>query len=131
MLAALPPGDDPITNEQRARADRQLGAVASAQGDMITARAHFTSARDALAPYAKDYPDLAARWSLYDEAVGVAAMRQGEIDNCLVMTNSDRCLFPLREGGRHHDIGGRRRGASTCSSSSPIASPPTSRRAGC
>ena len=33
-------------------------------------------------------------------------MRQGEIDNCLVMTNSDRCLFPLREGGRHHDIAG-------------------------
>ena len=33
-------------------------------------------------------------------------MRQGEIDNCLVMTNSDRCLFPLRAGGRHHDIAG-------------------------
>ena len=106
MLAALPPGDDPITNEKRASAHRYLGAVASAQGDMVTARAHFTSARDALAPYAKDYPDLAKRWSLYDEAVGVAAMRQGEIDNCLVMTNSDRCLFPLREGGRHHDLAG-------------------------
>ena len=106
MLAALPPGDDPITNEKRASAHRYLGAVASAQGDMVTARAHFTSARDALAPYAKDYPDLATRWSLYDEAVGVAAMRQGEIDNCLVMTNSDRCLFPLREGGRHHDLAG-------------------------
>ena len=106
MLAALPPGDDPITNEKRAGAHRYLGAVASAQGDMVTARAHFTSARDALAPYAKDYADLAKRWSLYDEAVGVAAMRQGEIDNCLVMTNSDRCLFPLREGGRHHDLAG-------------------------
>jgi hypothetical protein len=106
LLSALPPGDDPITNEKRASAQRYLGAVASAQGDMVTARAHFTSARDALAPYAKDYPDLAKRWSLYDEAVGVAAMRQGEIDNCLVMTNSDRCLFPLREGGRHHDLAG-------------------------
>ena len=106
LLAALPPGDDPITNEKRANAYRQLGAVASAQGDMVTARRHFTAARDALAPYAADYPDLAKRWSLFDEAVGVAAMRQGEIDNCLVMTNSDRCLFPLREGGRHHDIAG-------------------------
>ena len=36
-------------------------------------------------------------------------MRQGEIDNCLVMTGSDRCLFPVREGGRHHDLDGRRR----------------------
>jgi len=100
VLAALPAGDDPITNEKRANAYRQLGAVASAQGDMVTARRHFTAARDALAAYKADYPDLARRWSLFDEAVGVAAMRQGEIDNCLVMTSSDRCLFPLREGGR-------------------------------
>ncbi|MEO5823885.1 MAG: CRTAC1 family protein [Vicinamibacteraceae bacterium] len=106
MLAALPPGDDPITNEKRANAWRQLGAVASAQGDMVTARRHFTAARDALAAYATDYPDLGKRWSLFDEAVGVAAMRQGEIDNCLVMTGSDRCLFPVRDGGRHHDLKG-------------------------
>src|SRR6185503_13039060 len=104
LLAPLPPGADPITNERRANAERYLGAVASATGDMVTARKHFAAARNALAPYAKDYPDLAKRWSLFDEAEGVAAMRQGEIDNCLVMTNSDRCLFPLREGGRHHDI---------------------------
>jgi len=106
LLAALPAGDDPITNEKRANAYRHLGAVASAQGDMVTARRHFTAARDALAPYAADYPDLAKRWSLFDEAVGIAAMRQGEIDNCLVMTGSDRCLFPVREGGRHHDLKG-------------------------
>ena len=41
VLAALPPGDDPITNEKRANAYRHLGAVASAQGDMVTARRHF------------------------------------------------------------------------------------------
>jgi hypothetical protein len=106
LLAALPAGDDPITNEKRANAYRHLGAVASAQGDMVTARRHFTVARDALVPYAADYPDLAKRWSLFDEAVGIAAMRQGEIDNCLVMTGSDRCLFPVPEGGRHHDLKG-------------------------
>jgi hypothetical protein len=106
LLAALPAGDDPITNEKRANAYRHLGAVASAQGDMVAARRQFTAARDALAPYTADYPDLARRWSLFDEAVGIAAMRQGEIDNCLVMTGSDRCLFPVREGGRHHDLKG-------------------------
>ena len=106
LLAALPPGDDPITNERRANAYRHLGAVASAQGDMVTARRHFAAARDALAPFKTDYPDLARRWSLFDEAEGIAAMRQGEIDNCLVMTGSDRCLFPVREGGRHHDLAG-------------------------
>jgi hypothetical protein len=107
-LAALPPGVDPITNEQRANAHRILGAVASAQGDMALARTHFTAAREALQPFAADYPDLATRWSLYDAAVGVAALRQGEIDNCLVMTGSDRCLFPVRDGGRHHDLAGAR-----------------------
>jgi hypothetical protein len=106
LLAAQPPGDDPITNERRAGAYRILGAVASAQGDMVAARAHLTAARDALQPFVADYPDLARRWSLYDGAVGVAAMRQGEIDNCLVMTGSDRCLFPVRAGGRHHDLAG-------------------------
>ena len=35
-------------------------------------------------------------------------MRQGEIDNCLVMTNPDRCLFPLRQGGVHHASPARR-----------------------
>ena len=74
VLAALPPGDDPITNEKRANAYRHLGAVASAQGDMVTARRHFTAARDALG-HAAGYPDLAKRWSLFDEAVGIAAMR--------------------------------------------------------
>jgi hypothetical protein len=106
LLAALPAGNDPITDEKRAAAYRYLGAVASAQGDMLTARTHFTAARDALEPYRADYPDLALRWSLFDGAVAVAALRQGEIDNCLVMTGSDRCLFPVREGGRHHDLAG-------------------------
>ena len=83
-----------------------LGVVASFRGDMKAALGHFTAARDALAPYAPDYPDLATRWRVFDEATGIAAMRQGEIDNCLVMTGSDRCLFPLRPEGRHRDMAG-------------------------
>ncbi len=106
QLAELLPGDDPITNDRRASLQRVLGAVASSEGDMVKARAHFDAARAALAPFAADYADLGRKWSLYDEAVGVAAMRQGEIDNCLVMTGSDRCLFPVRDGGRHHDLAG-------------------------
>ena len=28
-------------------------------------------------------------------------MRMGEVQNCAVMHNADRCLLPIREGGVH------------------------------
>ena len=43
------------------------------------------------------------------EALGVANLRRGEIDNCLIMSSPDRCLFPLRPGGVHHNPEGARR----------------------
>jgi hypothetical protein len=105
-LRDQPPGNDPITDDRRAAAHRLLGVAASFKGDMKTALDRFGAARDALAPYASDYPDLAERWRVLDEATGIASLRQGEIDNCLVLTGSDRCLFPLRPGGRHRMLAG-------------------------
>ena len=66
---------------------------------MDTAARQFGAARDLLAALVGDYPDLRPRLLALDEAVGVAHMRQGEIDNCLVNPSADRCLFPLRPGG--------------------------------
>ncbi len=106
-LRALPAGRDPITDEQRATLHRQLGAVASFQGDMATARQEFDAGREALAPYTKDYADLQAKSRALDEAAAIAALRQGEIENCLAMPGStDRCIFPLRPGGVHHHTAG-------------------------
>jgi hypothetical protein len=105
-LRSLPVGRDPVTDEQRAALERRLGAVASFTGDMKLALRHFEAGRDALTPYVKDYADLRMRWLSLEEAAGVASLRQGEIDNCLVAPNADRCLFPLRPGGRHHHPAG-------------------------
>jgi hypothetical protein len=105
-LRALPDGRDPITDERRAVLYRQLGAVASFEGDMAEALKQFDAGREALAPYPKEYPDLAAKWLALEEAAAVASLRQGEIENCLVMPGADRCIFPLRPGGVHHHLAG-------------------------
>jgi hypothetical protein len=99
-------GRDPITDDRRATLHRQLGAIASFEGDTATAGAQFRAAADALAPYVSDYPDLRTKWLALEEAVGVAALRQGEIENCLAMPNADRCIFPLRAGGVHQRTAG-------------------------
>jgi hypothetical protein len=105
-LHALPPGRDPITDERRAALYRQLGAVASFEGDTATAGAHFHAASDALAPYVTDYADLRTKWIAAEEATAVASLRQGEIENCMVMASADRCIFPLRPGGIHRQTAG-------------------------
>jgi hypothetical protein len=102
QLRELGDWSDPITDEKRASQRRILGAVASFEGDMQGAAREFGAARDLLAPHVADYPDLRPRHLELEEVVGVAHMRRGEVDNCLVNPSADRCLFPLRPGGRHH-----------------------------
>ena len=54
-------------------------------------------------------PDLQPKYLVLLEALGVANLRRGEIDNCLIMSSPDRCLFPLRPGGVHRNPEGARR----------------------
>jgi hypothetical protein len=95
-------GRDPITDARRAELERYLGAVSMFSGDVEAAIAHFERGRAALAPYLEDYPDLRGKANALAEVLGVAHLRRGEADNCLVNPGSDRCLFPLRPGGIHH-----------------------------
>ncbi len=39
---------------------------------------------------------------MLEETYGIGNMRKGEVENCLVMSSQDRCVFPLRPGGVHH-----------------------------
>jgi hypothetical protein len=64
------------------------------------------AARQALAPHVESYPDLLPSFMGLQEALGVAYMRQAEVQNCLVNPGADRCLFPLRPGGIHHRTAG-------------------------
>jgi hypothetical protein len=105
-LRKLGDWDDPFTVETRAKLHRVLGSVASFEGKMDMAATEFDAGRQALAPSIAEYPDLKPRLLELLEAAGVASMRQGEMDNCLVNPNADRCLFPLRPGGIHHQARG-------------------------
>jgi hypothetical protein len=99
--------EDPVTVEKRAELHRVLGSVASFEGRMDAAATEFDRGREALASSLAEYPDLRPQFLDLLEAAGVASMRQGEVDNCMVNSSADRCLFPLRPGGYH----GRPRGA--------------------
>jgi hypothetical protein len=101
QLRSLVPGDDPYTAERQAVFERFLGSVASFTGDVDTAVAHFQSGRDAVSRVLPDAPSLNPRYLAMELALGVGHLRQGETANCLVMGNADRCIFPLRPGGRH------------------------------
>ena len=101
-LRSFGSGRDPITDARRADLERYLGAIAMFGGDTETAGAHFERGRAALAPYLADYPDLRARANALAEVSGIAHLRSGEAENCLVNPGTDRCIFPLRAGGIHH-----------------------------
>ena len=98
--------NDPVSNEQRAFQLRRLGSVATYVGDIEKALDHFRAGRDALAEWVKEYPDLRPRYLAYQEILAITYLRRGEVDNCLAMPGSDRCLFPLRPGGVHQHQSG-------------------------
>jgi hypothetical protein len=100
-LSAIGTEQDPVSNERRATAERYLAAISTYVGDVDGAILHFTSARDAIVPWVADYPDLKPRLLGLMESLGVAHLRRGEVQNCLIMSSPDRCVFPLRSGGVH------------------------------
>lgn len=102
-LRGLPPGRDPVTDERRAVLQRQLGAIASFDGDVDAATDHFRTGIEALAPYVSDYDDLATASRTLRQALAATTLRRGEIANCLHTAHPDRCLFPLLPGAVHRD----------------------------
>jgi FG-GAP-like repeat/ASPIC and UnbV len=97
---------DPVTDAERARLHRALASVAAFSGDIDAAVRNLEGARQALAPHVPSYPDLLPSFTGLQQALGVAYMRQAEVQNCLVNPGADRCLFPLRPGGIHHRTAG-------------------------
>ena len=94
--------DDPGTSARRAMVGYRLAAIATYQGRLDQAIEHLAGSRDALTPYAADYAELVTRPLLViEETLGVAHLRRGEVENCLLMPNAERCLFPVLAGGRH------------------------------
>jgi len=94
--------DDPISAERKAVLRRTLGAVATYENDVPRAIGEFKAAKEGLGAWIKEYPDLTKRYLMLLETYAIGNLRKGEVENCLVMTSQDRCVFPLRPGGVHH-----------------------------
>ena len=100
-LKSLGDWSDPVTDAERARLHRALASVAAFSGDIDSAVRDLEAARKALAPHVASYPDLLPSFTGLEEALGVAYLRQAEMQNCMVNPGADRCLFPLLPGGIH------------------------------
>jgi hypothetical protein len=94
--------DDPISAERKAMLYRTLGAVSTYEDDVERAIKEFKTGHDLIAQWVTEYPDLTRRYLSLLETLAIGNLRKGEVDNCLVMTSQDRCVFPLRPGGVHH-----------------------------
>ena len=102
LLTGLGIDDDPTTSENRALYQTRLAAIATYQGDVAKAISSLTDARAAMKQYATaEYPDLRKKYFATDEMLGATYLRAGEVENCLLMPNADRCLFPILPGGTH------------------------------
>jgi hypothetical protein len=105
-LRGLGEWSDPVADGERARVRRVLASVAAFSGDIADAVRHLQAGRDLLARHVDEYPDLRPSFMGLQEALGVAHLRQAEIENCLANPAAERCLFPLRPGGHHQRLAG-------------------------
>jgi hypothetical protein len=98
--------EDPTSVARRSRAYLRLASVATFQGDLDTAIVHLTRARRDLAEFLADFPETGTLHQSLTESLGAAHMRRGEVQNCMLDPNAERCLFPVLAGGRHQQTAG-------------------------
>jgi len=105
-LAVVEEEGDDLQEIVKTRYD--LGQVLAYEGRMAEAAARFESALHLVVEKLDVAPFLAAAEPELEAAAGVAHLRRGEVENCLHHRNADRCLFPIRAGGRHELTSGSR-----------------------
>jgi hypothetical protein len=84
-----------------ARTHHDLGQAYSYDGRMAESARQFEAARRLLSEKLSANPGNAEVSRYVEVATGVAHLRRGELENCVHDHNADRCLFPIRGGGRH------------------------------
>jgi hypothetical protein len=82
-------------------AHHDLGQLHSYRGDMADSVRHLDAALRLVRENASRVPGLAEAARYLETILGVAHLRRGEVENCLLHRNVDRCLFPLRPPGQH------------------------------
>jgi tetratricopeptide (TPR) repeat protein len=98
-VLALPPGQrSPIA---LAEAHNALAQMFAYDGEMAKAVEQFERAYDVTRAYAAVDAQLREVSYILELAIAVASLRRGELDNCLLDHNAERCIFPIRARGVH------------------------------
>jgi hypothetical protein len=100
-LAGLPPGD-PATPSTAAHIHLLIGSLLMYDGRWEEAGAAFARAQ------AADPGRSASARANMDALRGVAALRRGEIENCVACCNEASCIFPLAASAVHQRTAGSR-----------------------
>jgi tetratricopeptide (TPR) repeat protein len=93
--------DDPRTLESWREYKNTLARILLSEGDF---RGAATELRDVQATY----PESSYLHANYEAALGVAAMRRGEVENCVSCQNEASCVFPLAAAAIHQKKAGSR-----------------------
>jgi hypothetical protein len=100
-LAGLPPGD-PATPSTAANIHLLIGSLRMHEGEWALASAEFARAQT-------DDPARSALFRANMDALrGVAALRRGEVENCVACCNESSCIFPLAAAAVHRRTAGSR-----------------------
>ena len=100
-LASLPPGDA-ATPYAKADIHMLIGSLWMYEGEWVKASEHFAVAQTC------DPARPALFRANLDALRGVAALRRGEIENCVACCNESSCIFPLAEAAWHQRTSGSR-----------------------
>jgi hypothetical protein len=100
-LAGLPPGD-PATPAAATDIHLLIGSLWMYEGEWARAGAEFARAQ------ACDPAQPAELHANLDALRGVAALRRGEVENCVACCNESSCIFPLAATAVHRRVAGSR-----------------------
>jgi hypothetical protein len=92
-----------------ARLHVSAGEVSLYRGDIDRAVAHFETAYRIANQHSAALPELAQVALYAEEALGVAHMRRGEVENCANNHNAEMCIFPLSTAAQHKLTSGSER----------------------
>ena len=94
--------DDPATPATTANVQLLIGSLYMYEGEWAQASAHFSLAETA------DPARPALFRANMDALRGVAALRRGEVENCVACCNEASCVFPLGAAAVHRRAAGSR-----------------------
>ena len=101
-LAALPPGDPATPVDDGRTSSLLIASLLMYEGDGPRRAQHFALAQTA------DPARPALFRANMDALRGVAALRRGEVENCVACCNESSCIFPLAAAAVHRRTAGSR-----------------------